>query len=147
MVMMTQEKLQALWQTYVARLDNDGDSDVLRADYDEEVSRQGGILVRGLGGMDHLSAKDLVETLKERGCAVLDDPAREGEDAALVIFLPETVNSKPTNAAKGAAKRGESWESPGLPIADPMWNAGSRRRHRRTQNGNAQTGPASCMDS
>lgn len=109
-MMMTQERLKTIWQTYAARLDNDGDPDVVRADYDEDVSRHGGIMVQGRGRMDDLSAKALVETLKERGCAVLDDPAREGDDAALVLFLPDAAISKQTDAANSAAKRGGSWE-------------------------------------
>ena len=89
MTMMTQLELQDLWRKYAVRLENDADPDVVRADYDEELARLSGIHVNGRGGLPPDVAKPIVDLLKDKGCAVLDDPAREGEDAALVLFLPE----------------------------------------------------------
>jgi hypothetical protein len=89
MIMMTQEHLQTIWHKYAGRLDNDADSDVVRADFHEELGRLGGIVLSGRGGLDREQADALLDTLQEKGCAVLHDPAGEGEDAALVLFLPD----------------------------------------------------------
>jgi hypothetical protein len=88
MTMITQEKLDTIWDKYAERFDNDANPDVIRMDYQEEVANLGGIEIAGRGHPDWHEAKALVDTLKERGWAVLDDPAREGQEDALVLFLP-----------------------------------------------------------
>lgn len=91
---ITQEAIQGIWKKYACRLDNDGDPDVVLADYYEEIADLGGISVRGRGCLDEDAAKDMLDTLRERGCAVLDDPADDGEEDAIILFLPEHPDSR-----------------------------------------------------
>ena len=94
MTTMTQDKLQNIWNKYARRLDNDADPDVVHGDYYEELSRLGGIVVQGRGNLDQQRADAVVNDLRRRGCSVLNDPAREGVDSALLLFTPESKDAE-----------------------------------------------------
>lgn len=93
MTTMTQETLQGIWHKYAARLDNDAAPDVVRGDYYEEVSRLGGIVVQGRGELDKQQADAVLNDLRRRGCTVLADPARQNEDAAMLLFIHDRDNA------------------------------------------------------
>lgn len=86
---MTQAQLDCLWHKYASRLENEADPDVIREDYHEEIAHLGGIVVYGRGALGLQQATAVLDDLTKRGCAVFEDPAREGADCAVVIFLPE----------------------------------------------------------
>ena len=86
--MITQEKLDRIWQKHQRRIDNDGEPDVVIADFYEEISELGGMTVQGSERLGGEESQRLLDFLQGRGCAVLDDPAREGEPFPVLIFLP-----------------------------------------------------------
>ena len=90
---ITQEAIQGIWEKFARRLDNDADQDVVLGDYYQEIADLGGIVVNGRGSLDQDAAESMLDTLRERGCAVLDDPARNGEEDAIILFLPEHPDS------------------------------------------------------
>jgi hypothetical protein len=99
MTAITQETLQHIWVKFATRIANDGDPDLIRGDFYEEVSRQGGIVIAGRGGLDQQAADAMIADLRRRGCSVLNDPARDGEDA-LVLFLPDQTDAEAKQPAE-----------------------------------------------
>ena len=83
---ITQEAIQGIWEKYARRLDNDADPDIVLADYYEEIADLGGIVVNGRGTLDKDAAEAMLDTLRERGCVVLDDPAQEGQADRFILF-------------------------------------------------------------
>jgi hypothetical protein len=121
MTAITQETLQQLWARYAPRLNKDGDPDVIRGDFNEEVSRLGGIVISGRGGLDQPQADAVVHDLRRRGCTVLRDPAREGEETALVLFHPDQDDEgKQLSAEPCVAESGQRTKRRGLSPAEEL---------------------------